>query len=110
MRVLEQHPVQLTFFFVPQVVQALRTDTLGESASSVLTSMRSNLSLTLPSFLFRLRLRRAIHLRDLQGFSALLPSDHLEHEGQLLQGRLGFRGKLFTLSTQTRDEEHATED
>ncbi|CDZ97121.1 phosphatidylinositol 4-kinase [Phaffia rhodozyma] len=29
MRVLEQHPVQLTFFFVPQVVQALRTDALG---------------------------------------------------------------------------------
>ncbi|KAL1412783.1 Phosphatidylinositol 4-kinase stt4 [Vanrija albida] len=29
MRVLEQHPVDLTFFFVPQVVQALRTDALG---------------------------------------------------------------------------------
>ncbi|ORY33464.1 hypothetical protein BCR39DRAFT_520273 [Naematelia encephala] len=29
MRVLEQHPVELTFFFVPQVVQALRTDGLG---------------------------------------------------------------------------------
>jgi phosphatidylinositol 4-kinase len=33
MRVLEQHPVDLTFFFVPQVVQALRTDGLGESWS-----------------------------------------------------------------------------
>ena len=28
-RVLEQHPVDLTFFFVPQVVQALRYDELG---------------------------------------------------------------------------------
>ncbi len=30
MRVLEQHPVELTFFFVPQVVQALRADGAGE--------------------------------------------------------------------------------
>lgn len=30
MRVLEQHPVGLVFFFVPQIVQALRTDELGE--------------------------------------------------------------------------------
>ena len=30
MRVLEQHPVELTFFFVPQVVQALRADGFGE--------------------------------------------------------------------------------
>lgn len=29
MRVLEQHPVDLTFFFVPQVVQGLRSDGLG---------------------------------------------------------------------------------
>jgi phosphatidylinositol 4-kinase len=29
MRVLEQHPVDLVFFFVPQVVQALRYDALG---------------------------------------------------------------------------------
>lgn len=28
-RVLEQHPVELTFFFVPQIVQALRSDLLG---------------------------------------------------------------------------------
>ena len=31
MRVLEQHPVGLVFFFVPQIVQALRTDELGQS-------------------------------------------------------------------------------
>ena len=29
MRSLEQHPVELTFFYVPQVVQALRTDAYG---------------------------------------------------------------------------------
>lgn len=34
-RVLEQHPVDLTFFFVPQVVQALRFDGLGESLSLI---------------------------------------------------------------------------
>lgn len=32
-RVLEQHPVELTFFFVPQVVQALRNDALGDQGS-----------------------------------------------------------------------------
>ena len=30
-RVLAQHPVDLTFFFVPQIVQALRYDELGGS-------------------------------------------------------------------------------
>ncbi|KAI0362486.1 atypical/PIKK/PI4K protein kinase [Trametes cingulata] len=34
-RVLEQHPVELTFFFVPQVVQALRYDDLGYVARFV---------------------------------------------------------------------------
>ena len=33
-RVLEQHPVELTFFFVPQIVQALRHDALGMRARS----------------------------------------------------------------------------
>lgn len=31
MRALEQYPVELTFFFVPQVVQALRSDGAGTS-------------------------------------------------------------------------------
>jgi phosphatidylinositol 4-kinase len=30
-RVLAQHPVEVTFFFVPQIVQALRCDELGGS-------------------------------------------------------------------------------
>jgi len=51
MRVLEQHPVQLTFFFVPQVVQALRTDTLGEFDLKHPHSRSSSSSLIfLPSF------------------------------------------------------------
>jgi phosphatidylinositol 4-kinase A len=31
-RVLAQHPVEVTFFFVPQIVQALRYDELGGSS------------------------------------------------------------------------------
>ncbi|XP_006457944.1 hypothetical protein AGABI2DRAFT_64231 [Agaricus bisporus var. bisporus H97] len=34
-RVLEEHPVDLTFFFIPQVVQALRCDALMEDAGYV---------------------------------------------------------------------------
>ena len=34
-RALEQHPVELTFFFVPQIVQALRNDPLGMSCISL---------------------------------------------------------------------------
>lgn len=29
MRVLEEHPVSRTFFYIPQIVQGLRTDDLG---------------------------------------------------------------------------------
>jgi phosphatidylinositol 4-kinase len=35
MRVLEQHPVDVTFFFVPQVVQALRTDKSGMALKGI---------------------------------------------------------------------------
>ena len=34
-----------------------------------------------------LRLRRAVHLRNSEDLAALLPPNHLEHEGELLQGR-----------------------
>lgn len=34
LRVLEHHPVEVTFFYIPQVVQALRSDDLGERAVS----------------------------------------------------------------------------
>ncbi len=34
-RVLAQHPVELTFFFIPQVVQALRYDDLGKEGFSL---------------------------------------------------------------------------
>jgi phosphatidylinositol 4-kinase len=39
MRALEQYPVDLTFFFVPQVVQALRSDGAGGS-QPIITSAR----------------------------------------------------------------------
>jgi phosphatidylinositol 4-kinase len=68
MRVLEQHPVDLTFFFVPQVVQALRSDGLGESKAFFNATLRLS------------RLRRRVYLRDVENLTALLSSDHLEHE------------------------------
>ncbi|KAI9571413.1 hypothetical protein HD554DRAFT_2187155 [Boletus coccyginus] len=43
-RVLKEHPVDLTFFFVPQIVQALRSDDLGYIARFILeTAMISQL-------------------------------------------------------------------
>ncbi|KIJ17012.1 1-phosphatidylinositol 4-kinase, partial [Paxillus involutus ATCC 200175] len=39
-RVLKQHPVDLTFFFVPQVVQALRFDDLGYIARFILETAK----------------------------------------------------------------------
>jgi hypothetical protein len=32
------------------------------------------------------RIYRTVHLRNRKGVSTLLPPDHMEHEGQLLQG------------------------
>lgn len=44
MRVLEQHPIELVFFYVPQVVQALREDKYGYVAQFILkTSLISQL-------------------------------------------------------------------
>jgi len=45
-RALEQHPVDLTFFFVPQVVQALRYDDLG--AFEMLISRFLSLNVAFP--------------------------------------------------------------
>ncbi|KAL4067760.1 hypothetical protein J3A83DRAFT_4359655 [Scleroderma citrinum] len=39
-RVLEQHPVDSTFFFVPQIVQALRVDELGYIARFILETAK----------------------------------------------------------------------
>ncbi|KAF8623467.1 hypothetical protein AX15_006251 [Amanita polypyramis BW_CC] len=39
-RVMEEHPVELTFFFVPQVVQALRYDDLGYVARFIFETAR----------------------------------------------------------------------
>lgn len=44
LRVLEHHPVEVTFFYIPQVVQALRTDDLGWFSSE---QTRHSLTLTI---------------------------------------------------------------
>jgi phosphatidylinositol 4-kinase len=49
-RVLEQHPVDLTFFFVPQVVQALRYDELGAYLFNTVDELRTYL---LPGYVAR---------------------------------------------------------
>jgi phosphatidylinositol 4-kinase len=77
-RVLEQHPVDLTFFFVPQVVQALRYDDLG--ALSRLHSLPSPLNTD-----YLHRIRRQFHSRDCEDIPAIQSSDYLEYEGELLQ-------------------------
>lgn len=78
-RVLEQHPVDLTFFFVPQVVQALRYDDFG--VLIMFTLLFSFQSVNLHSH----RLRFQLHFRDCQDIAAVLPPDHLEHESKLFQ-------------------------
>lgn len=37
MRVLEHYPVDLTFFYVPQIVQTLRVDASGAAHSSLVS-------------------------------------------------------------------------
>ena len=76
-RVMEEHPVELTFFFVPQVVQALRYDDLGRPLS---LSGRYRLRLT-----YAHRLCLPVHIRNCQNISAFLSPNYLEYEGKLLQ-------------------------
>jgi hypothetical protein len=78
-RVLEQHPVELTFFFVPQIVQALRYDELGNEFKH-----RSERLLSVSR-----RLCYPLHLRNRQDLPAFLSSNHMEYEGKLLQRRRG---------------------
>lgn len=44
LRVLEHHPVSVTFFYVPQVVQALRTDELGYAERFIFETCVTRLS------------------------------------------------------------------
>lgn len=44
LRVLEHHPVSVTFFYVPQVVQALRTDELGYAERFIFETCVARLS------------------------------------------------------------------
>ena len=78
-RVLAQHPVDVTFFFVPQIVQALRHDELGRLFRiqwADITTSRSPC-----------RVCRPLHIRDRQNIPVILSPNYLEYEGQLLQGR-----------------------
>ena len=43
LRVLEHHPVSVTFFYVPQVVQALRSDELGYAERFIFETCASSL-------------------------------------------------------------------
>ena len=70
-RVLEQHPVDLTFFFVPQVVQALRNDPSG-IYPTLFYYFYSNFAVS--------RLRTAFYFGDGANIAVVLSSDHLEHE------------------------------
>ncbi len=68
MRVLEQHPVDLTFFFVPKWCRRFGRTVSVCRASSLVYGRVSDSS----------RLRRAIHFRDVQDLAAVLPPDYLE--------------------------------
>jgi phosphatidylinositol 4-kinase len=77
-RALAQHPVEVTFFFVPQIVQALRYDELGGSPHARPTDT--------PNINPICRICQPFHIRYGQDFPVILPPNHLEYEGQLLQG------------------------
>lgn len=85
LRVLEHHPVSVTFFYVPQVVQALRTDEYGYAERFVFGTC-----VALSTFLKPCHLVPDVFtpfIEQLQDFSALLSSDHLEHEGERVPRR-----------------------
>ncbi len=78
-RVLAEHPVEVTFFFVPQIVQALRHDELGGSPRARQLGYTQHCSTC--------RLCEPFYIRYRQNIPVILPSNYLEYEGQLLQGR-----------------------
>lgn len=102
LRVLEHHPVEVTFFYIPQVVQALRTDDLGECSVKKGTQGST-------AHLDRLirRLRRAFHFRNVPNLAAVLPSDHLEYEGQRLPRGRRRGGELFRLAPSQLDADYS---
>lgn len=81
LRVLEHHPVAITFFYVPQVVQALRTDELGYAERFIFETCVSSSPVHLPG--------QSADFSEVQvqNLAALLSPDYLEHEGERLPWR-----------------------
>jgi hypothetical protein len=74
-RVLAQHPVDVMFFYVPQIVQALRNDAYGKSTEFLGVDILIGVY----------RLRGKVYFRNGQDFATILSPNHLEHESELLQ-------------------------
>lgn len=91
LRVLEHHPVSVTFFYVPQVVQALRTDELGYAERFIFETCADS-SLPRP-----VRKKYAVDFSmgsQVQDFTAVLPPNYLEYEGERVPRRQCGRGTV----------------